>query len=196
MSKKNAMGYIFPQVIRSVLRGETPKTSISMYVEKEAENLKPGDTWEDADGREWYINEHGTKVRKSILQSARMPWWCPKCEMIMNKHQDEKFYWSQGMCMNCVTRRDTDMKIDGTWEAYEKKVISDKVTGFLKDAKKEIVKYLESLSDTQTFVGEDGELEEWTGDVTQLREFLENEIVEIDKSLKKYESEENHDEFH
>ena len=140
MSKRK-MGYIYPQVIKSILRGETPKTSISMYVEQAAKDLKPGDTWEDADGRKWKINEHGTKVRESVLQNARMPWWCPNCEKIMNKRLDDKMYRSQGMCFDCVIRRDTDMQIAGTFVEFQKKFVTERIVGFLKDAKIEIKKY-------------------------------------------------------
>lgn len=185
------MGYIKPQVIRSILRGETPKISVSMYVEKAeqaAKDLKPGDTWEDAEGRKWKINEHGSKIRESIMQGARMPWFCPNCENIMNKRLDDKMYWSQGMCFDCVIVRDTDMQIAGTFDAFQKKFVTDRIVGFLKDAKIEIERYMDGLSDKQEFVNEDGSLEEWTGDIQKVRDFFEKELIELDKALIKAEN--------
>lgn len=191
MNKKNKMGYIYPRAIQAILRGETPKMSVSMYVEKAeqaAKDLKPGDTWEDAEGRKWKINETGTKVRETIMDGARMPWWCPKCEKIMNKRLDDKMYWSQGMCFDCVIKRDTDMQIAGTFGGFEQKFLTDRIIGFLKDAKIEIERYMEGLSDKQEFVNEDGSLEEWTGDVQKVRDFLEKELTEIEKALIKAET--------
>jgi len=180
---KSPMGYIYPKRIQAILRGETPKISVSMYVDEVSENLKPGDTWEDADGNKWKINKYGDKIRESVMQEARMPWFCPKCGLIMSKRLDDKMYWSQGMCFECVLKRDQKMGIEGTFEAFQKKYINDRKIGFLKDAKIEIKKYLGDLSNIKNFVNEDGTLEEWTGSSDKVREFLENEVIEIEESL-------------
>lgn len=177
------MGYIYPKVIQAVLRGETPKVSVSMYVEKATENLKPGDTWEDSDGRKWKINQHGDKIKETIMGEARMPWFCPNCELIMDKRLDNKMYWSQGMCFDCVLKRDQKMAIEGTFDAFQKKFLTDRKIGFFNDAKIEIKKYLSGITDSQNYINEDGSLEEWVGDMDKVRDFLKNELKEIDKSL-------------
>ncbi len=181
------MGYIYPKVIKAILRGETPKISVSMYVDKAAKNLKPGDTWEDEYGKKWTIDEHGTKIKESIMQGARMPWFCPSCDGLMNKRLDDKMYWLQGICFDCVIRRDTDMQIAGTFENFQKKFLTDRIIGFLKDTKIEVKRYLKNLSDKQEFINEDGSLEEWTGSVQKVRDFFEKELIEIDKALVKAE---------
>lgn len=183
------MGYIYPKRIEAILRGETPKISVSMYVDKISEDLKPGDTWEDADGNEWKINKYGDKIRESVMEGARMPWFCPnpKCGRLMNKRLDDKMYWSQGMCFECVLIRDQKMGLEGTFEEFQRKFITDRKIGFLKDAQIEIKKYLEDLSNTKNFVNEDGTLEEWVGDMGKVKTFFETEIEEIDKTLLKLE---------
>lgn len=185
---KSPMGYIYPKYIQAILRGETPKISVSMYVDKASENLKPGDTWEDAEGNTWKINKYGDKIRESVMQDARMPWFCPKCSLIMSKRLDDKMYWSQGMCFECVLIRDQKMGLEGTFEAFQKKYITERKIGFFKDARIEIKKYLEDLSNTKNFVNEDGTLEEWVGDMGKVRTFFKKELGEIDKTLLKLEN--------
>lgn len=185
---KSPMGYIYPKRIQAILRGETPKISVSMYVDEASENLKPGDTWEDAEGHKWKINKYGDKIRECVMQEARMPWFCPKCDSIMSKRLDDKMYWSQGMCFECVLKRDQKMGLEGTFEAFQEKFITDRKIGFFKDARLEINKYLEDLSNTKNFVNEDGTLEEWVGDMGKVRTFFEKELGEIDKTLLKLEN--------
>lgn len=185
---KSPMGYIYPKYIKSILRGETPKISISMYVDKVAENVKPGDTWEDEEGHTWKTNKYGDNIRECVMQEARMPWFCPNCGLIMNKRLDDKMYLSQGMCFDCVLLRDQKMAIEGTFEAFQEKYINDRKVGFLKDARLEIKKYLGDLSNTKNFVNEDGTLEEWVGDMGKVKTFFQKELEEIDKTLLKLEN--------
>jgi len=99
---------------------------------KVEEERQEGDTWEDSDGKQWII-KNGIKQTISKTQDARMPWFCPKCELSMNHRFDDKFWRLYGMCYNCTIKWHTQMKIDGTYDAWERKIHRDNEKAYLKD---------------------------------------------------------------
>lgn len=191
MSKRRNSKYTYyPGRIRSILRGETTTTQISMHV-NESNSMKEGDISTDDYNYEWLVKRSPSgelyREKQSKLEGARTPFWCPKCKRIMKGRHDTKMYQTQGMCINCVIDRDTQMKIDGTYNDYEKRVILSRAKGFLMDSKKEIGKYLDETSPEIQFVEKDGSIEKWDVDVTQMKEFLTKELCTINEELDKIE---------
>jgi len=103
---------------------------ISMYVSEKIER-KEGDTWE-VDGKLWE-RKNGVNQSISKLQDAKTPWWCPKCKKVMNTKLDTKFYNKRGTCYNCVITEENEMRLNGTWEEYQRKVLYANVIATVKD---------------------------------------------------------------
>ena len=76
------------------------------------------------------------------------------------------------------------MKIDGTWEAYEKEQDELYRRSYVKDLKAELKGYIDMVSKDQDIAQESGDLERWgMQDPTEIVESLTKEIVNIDKYL-------------
>jgi ribosomal protein L37AE/L43A len=55
-----------------------------------------------------------------IMAGVRMPWFCPQCNLVMKKRLDNKFWGLFGHCMDCQIEVEHKMRIDGTFENWEK----------------------------------------------------------------------------
>ncbi len=56
-----------------------------------------------------------------IMAKARMPWFCPKCDSIMKKRLDRKMWMLFNHCFECQIQEEHEMRVNGTFESYEKK---------------------------------------------------------------------------
>lgn len=177
------MGYIYPKRIKNILAGETNIVTEAGYSKQEVPNRQVGDTWTDAEGKQW-IQRKGFVEALGKYGEYRKPLFCPSCKKIMNKRLDDKYYNKRGKCMNCVVADETQMRIDGTYEEYENNIIKQNAISFLKEAKTGIIEYLETLKTNKMgFIAEDGVTEKWEGNPVELREFLQKELDDIEQKL-------------
>ena len=152
-------------------------------------------------GYEGKQEDLGGKTRESelskVMQSVRMPWFCPKCNKAMKKKLDDKFWRLMGHCFDCQIKIENKLRVEGKWEEYEKKKILENKKAYLKDLKQSIDEF-ETSGGKATFFNEVGvdeksvEKEEWSMGqenfdklVSEAREYiekleseLENEIIE------------------
>ena len=56
-----------------------------------------------------------------IMAEVRMPWFCPACDKIMKKRLDNKFWRLFNHCFDCQLAIEHEMRVNGTFETYEKK---------------------------------------------------------------------------
>jgi ribosomal protein L37AE/L43A len=79
----------------------------------------------------------GGKTRESelskVMQSVRMPWFCPKCQKAMKKTLDDKFWRMMGHCFDCQIDYENKLKIEGKFDEYEGKKILENQKSYLKD---------------------------------------------------------------
>lgn len=105
---------------------------------------KEGEQWEDDDGKLW-IMKNGIAQSISKLADAKTPWWCPKCERAMGHKFDTKFYHLYNQCYDCTIKEHTKMKVEGTWDAFEKKMLRNNEKSFLKDKIEERKDYIKTF---------------------------------------------------
>lgn len=154
---------------------------------------KEGEVWEDSDGRKWTVKD-GIKQNISHLKDARMPWWCPRCHKNMNHRFDDKFYRLKGACFNCVVEYETKMRVDGVWEAYERRQQRNNERAFYVDKIKQHIHYLESWKPLQLMY-EDGRYEDFgTREMfSDVFEKIREDIEFINGKLELIQQEENAD---
>ena len=74
-------------------------------------------------GYEGKQEDLGGKTRESelseVMQSARMPWFCPKCDKAMKKKLDNKFWRTQGHCFDCQVEMENKLRIKGEFDNWE-----------------------------------------------------------------------------
>ena len=84
----------------------------------------------------------GGKTRESelskVMQSIRMPLFCPKCKKAMKKKLDDKFWRTQGHCFDCQIDIENKMRIEGTYEEYAKTKMLENQKAYLKDLEQSI----------------------------------------------------------
>lgn len=159
------------KVLRDILEGREPEKRIMVQV---GVHKKKEQSPEEIEKK---------RQRDDALKSARMPWFCPKCEDIMNGKFDRKFYYLRGTCFDCVVKEETTMKINGTYDLYEKMHLWKNSLSVLRDAKQQFEEAEQALSDP-TFVNEFGDVEMWKGvDLDHERKNIREILKDIDESV-------------
>lgn len=149
------------------------KTVDGIGYQKAHEVRNEGDIWEE-NGRTWTIKD-GLKQNITKLDAAKkalqVPLKCPKCEGSMNYHLSQKMYKIHKMCFDCVINYEAELRKAGLYDAYEKAMIQGSLRAFLVDVEQYI---LDSINSVDTFVTEQGDIEDWKGNKTK----TDNELSE------------------
>jgi hypothetical protein len=146
---------------------------------------KEGDIWEES-GRTWTIKD-GLKQNITKLDSAKkalqIPLACPKCKGTMNYHLSQKMYKIHKMCFDCVIDYEAELRKAGLYESYEKNMMQGSLKAFARDVEQWV---LESLETTNSFVTEQGDLEDWNGNDSNFKEQMTTNLQEYLKHLKSH----------
>jgi hypothetical protein len=149
------------------------KTVDGVGYQKAHEVRNEGDIWEE-NGRTWTIKD-GLKQNITKLDAAKKalqtPLTCPKCGGTMNYHLSQKMYKIHRMCFDCVINYEAELRKAGLYDAYEKAMIQGSLRAFLVDVEQYI---LDSINSVDTFVTEQGDIEDWKGNKTK----TDNELSE------------------
>tara|TARA_E500000318_G_C3531552_1_gene200744 strand:+ start:28 stop:558 length:531 start_codon:yes stop_codon:yes gene_type:complete len=140
--------------------------------------------------------ESGDQISRlsDIMKEARMPMFCPKCDVIMKKRLDNKFWSMYGHCFNCQLKIENKMRIAGTYEEWEKNKIKKNKISFIKEQ----IQAIEEWKDMKApeFFNNVGvnqpmlEKEKWDIDVEKIKKEAEEAIKKFTEELKKLENEE------
>jgi hypothetical protein len=146
---------------------------------------KEGDIWEE-NGRTWTI-KNGLKQNITKLDSAKkalqIPLACPKCGGSMNYHLSQKMYKIHKMCFDCVIDYEAELRKAGLYESYEKSMMQGSLKAFARDVEQWV---LASLETTNTFVTEQGDVEDWNSDDSKFKEQLSSNLQEYLKHLRSH----------
>ena len=161
---------------------------------KAMDNLKHGEEYKDRNGQTWIRTEEGQLEQKTrFLGKYTMPFFCPKCGKIMKGKADNKMWNLHGKCINCVVEEETQMRINGTYEEYEKKKIMKNAKSWMKDMEQVAEEWInDNNKDKQQFImNSQGELETW--DVKDKKnhnlENLKKNLTDVEKQLKEKQDE-------
>jgi len=83
------------------------------------------------------------------------------------------------MCLDCVIDMEHKLKIEGKYEDYEKKKMTENVKSFFKQTDEEVKVIKDALKEKTQFVNSDGSMEEW--------DMPDKEVIfkKLDKDYKK-----------
>ena len=141
------------------------KKTIS-FDKKEVVRREVGELWTDTKGQEWEQRK-GYKVKVGKLAKLREELKgfpnCRKdvCTCIDAGQADLKMKAYHGMCLDCVTDMEHDLKLKGEYDEYERKKLLNNAESWLKEA--EIEKEVLKSTIKASFINEDGSIEEWDG---------------------------------
>tara|TARA_R100000322_G_scaffold8924_1_gene5671 strand:- start:131 stop:655 length:525 start_codon:yes stop_codon:yes gene_type:complete len=139
--------------------------------------------------------ESGDKISRlsDVMKEARMPMFCPKCDVIMKKRLDNKFWNMYGHCFDCQIKIENKMRIDGTYEEWEKSKVKQNKISFIKEQ----IQAIEEWRDMKApeFFNNVGvnepmlEKEKWDIDVEKIKKEAEEAIEKFTEELEKLENE-------
>jgi len=163
------------KVLGDLLSGKTPEKRIMVGYEGKTES--------------------GDKISRlsDVMKEARMPMFCPKCDVIMKKRLDDKFWNMYGHCFDCQIKIENKMRIDGTYEAWEKEKIKQNKISFIKEQIQAIEEWRNTKAPTWfNNVGVNTpELEEekWDIDVEKIKQEANDALEKYNEALEKLENE-------
>lgn len=146
---------------------------------------KEGDIWEES-GRTWTI-KNGLRQNITKLDAAKkafqIPLACPKCKGTMNYYLSQKMYKIHKMCFDCVIDYEAELRKAGLYESYEKNMMQGSIKAFARDVEQWV---LNTLEDTNTFVTEQGDIEDWNNADSKFKEQISTNLQEYLKHLKSH----------
>jgi len=154
------------------------------------EKRQEGDVWEDANGKQWTI-KNGVRQNVTKLDSAKTPWWCPKCSKPMNHRLDIKFWNLRGHCMDCNIEMETEIRKQGKWKEYERSIIKQNYISYLKDKINELEDYSRTLSIPEVIHADDTKIlmtERWNINLDKVRADIQKDVDMFKEELRKVES--------
>lgn len=166
------------QRVRNIVKKDfTAKTKLQTGYSKAHKSYKEGDVWEES-GKTWTI-KNGIKQNVTKLDAAkkavRVPLACPKCGGTMNHRVHKKMYKIHGFCFDCTINYEAELRKAGLFEKYEKSMIQGNMRAFSKDLSEWVDMYVQS---TQTFVTEQGVIEDWKGNAKAQNDKVLNNLKE------------------
>ena len=169
------------QRVRNLVNKDfTGATKQQSGYKKSFEYHKEGDVWEES-GKQWTI-KNGIKQNITKLDTvkklAHIPLTCPKCGGSMKHHLAKKMYKIHGFCFDCTVDMEAHLQKLGVFEEYQKKMMSGNMKAIADDIETLV---LESFSSQNSFVTEQGDVEDWGG-------MSKDRVKEITSSIKEYTS--------
>jgi hypothetical protein len=202
MSKEFQKKFMHPtrrKLVNMVLTGGDYEkdTQISFSnAENTANNNKKreiGEKWTDSQGKTWEQKDFG-KIRVNELSETMSDvrayldklnsCKAEDCNTIKLSRADKKLVSKTGYCATCLAKRETQIKIDGLWEAYEDYKIYSNMIAYGQELVEKLNQAYTDAKQEYEFVHEDGKIEKWIleKDVNEIK-------AEILADITKYEEE-------
>jgi hypothetical protein len=176
--------------------GEYEKnTQISFAgTDKQEIKRKVGERWTDESGKSWEQHEGGkievselgdimaeTRAYLSRLNSCK----AEDCQTIKLGRVDKKLISKTGYCTTCLAKKETKIKLDGLWEAYEDYKIYNNMISYGKDVVSQFQQAYNDAKQTYEVVNEDGTIEKWSmeRDVTELKAEILADITRFEEEI-------------
>jgi len=156
------------KAVNEMLLGEhkTQTKKVIAFDEKKVIKRDVGATWSDDKGQTWeQKNGYKVKVGKFAKLREELKSFpnCNKetCVCVEPTQVDLKMKAYHGMCLDCVVDMEHKMKLEGTYDEYERKKLLSNGEAWLKSA--EIEKDILKAGMKAKFINEDGSIEDWGG---------------------------------
>jgi hypothetical protein len=161
------------------------KTVTSVGYSKAEEFHNEGDVWEE-NGRTWTI-KNGIKKTVRKVDAVTIPLLCPKCSKPMNHRFDKQMYNIHQMCLRCTTEMESELKMQGKYEEYERNMINKNAQYLVDNVSSGVDQFLDDLIN-ETYVMEDGTIQNWVGnglDKVEIKQQIMNKLKKIQEQINK-----------
>ena len=85
----------------------------------------------------------------------------------MDKQLDSFYYKSYGTCVDCRTKFETKLKLEGKWKSYKKETFNKEIDKYIEQYKNVMENALSKKNNS--FITEAGDIEKWIGGVDKDR---------------------------
>ena len=182
------------KLVDMINTGEYQKdTQISLSDVKEQTKRNVGDIWEE-NGVVWEQKSYGrvkqskasselAKVRQFVQQLSE----CKSQTCSKNKYgpTDKKLISKTGYCSNCLSEKESIIKNDGLWEAYNEYKVYSNMAAYGTDVLEKWNQAFSEVSNIHEYINDDGSIEKWASneDVQALKAQIETDIENGKKEL-------------
>lgn len=167
---KNKTGKSNIEIVRSYLNDERPFIQVG-YVGNKNKHRKDGEIWKDADGVEWQRKDKQTirltKTQGDIIRDAIGNNQKCNCgqDIKWGSKLDKYFFFRTGLCENCLITYETNLRIVGVYDKYERyKMISYELGRMVEGKAKieDVIKFFaDSNGDAEMICNSEGFIERW-----------------------------------
>ena len=170
------------QRMRNLITGNSGgSTGTQSGYTKQSQDYQEDDVWEE-NNRQWTIKnglkQTVTKFDK-LKKLVTFPLICPECSNPMqNNEYTRKMYNIHSKCLDCVIKMETQLKIEGKWDEYEKGMLNKNKNAMVEDFEQSIEEFYKMQ--TESYVTEAGDVESWSGG-----KINEEEIKNVKEYIKK-----------
>tara|TARA_E500000318_G_scaffold102034_1_gene106039 strand:+ start:334 stop:861 length:528 start_codon:yes stop_codon:yes gene_type:complete len=128
-----------------------------------------------------------------LMQDVRMPWFCPKCEVVMKQRLDDKMWRLFGHCFDCQVKIENKLRIQGKYEEWAENKIKQNKISFIKDQIQAISEWRDSKApEWYNNVGVNTpelEKEKWDVDMNKVKKEATEALEKYEEVLEQLESE-------
>lgn len=167
---KKASGKSNIQILRDYVDGVRPFTQVGFVGDKH-KYRKEGEKWKDKNGIEWERrdgqNVRLTKTQSDLIRELISKNQKCKCgqDIRWGSKLDKYFFTRTGLCENCLITYETNLRILGIYETYERyKLVSYELGRIIeaRDKIKEVIKFFdENTGDVEMICNSEGFIERW-----------------------------------
>jgi hypothetical protein len=162
--------------------------------DKKVVKRKVGERWTDENGKSWEQHEGG-KIEVSELGDIMAETRAyldrlntckgEECKTIKPGRVDKKLISKTGYCTTCLAKKESKIKIDGLWEAYEDYKIYNNMISYGIDVVSQFQQAYNDAKQEYEVVQEDGTLEKWSmeRDVTELKAEILTDIIRFEEEI-------------
>jgi hypothetical protein len=159
------------QLVIDTVFGRTDDNQTTFGYEKEADKKREiGEKWVDSDGVQWEQKDgfrtNLTKmdeVREFLQKISRCS--SPECKTVKYSTADKKAILKTTMCLDCLSKVETKLRVDGTWPFYEDYKITLNKLGYIRDIKSQMEEALLGIKQQVEMVNENGTISKWQWDI-------------------------------
>jgi hypothetical protein len=166
-------------------QGDATQTQVG-YTSKHIERNE-GDVWEEFN-RKWTI-KNGIKMSVTKLDRAkdytRVPLLCPNCSNPMKTEHDKKMFSIHRTCLDCVIKKETQLKVEGKYKEYEKDIVKGNANFMLDEFVSGFDSFLDSMDSNNGFVTEQGDIEDWHVKALDKQKIREQVMKDVEEARAK-----------
>jgi hypothetical protein len=178
------------EIIQNYLDGQRPFVQVGYT--GSTKKRKVGDRWKDNNGVTWEQRE-GYKTRvneqaKIIRDASRQVCSCGQ-EIKFGGRLDQLFYRKTGKCFDCIIKEETEYRVLGVFDLYERYKLISNYYGFVTDMKGKIVESIQYFKkdegkSLEVLCNSEGFIEKFRGlNTSELLESAEKDLKEIEQTI-------------